>query len=93
MNIWWLSFADDDGFLGGCFIEAADMLDAVTKTHRLGINPGGEAMGAELPNGAWERVSGEVGAVLNRLYARHEVPGGPTRMPTTDENPKRKKTP
>lgn len=40
--MFWLSFADDEGFLGACLVEAADMVDAVTRTHLQGINPGGE---------------------------------------------------
>lgn len=49
MTFWWLSFAGDDGFRGGCVVGPTDdFLDAVQLAHRLGINPGGEVCGVEL---------------------------------------------
>jgi hypothetical protein len=44
--LWWLSFADPDlpegsQFLGVIITQAATLEDAVTRTHLLGINPGG----------------------------------------------------
>lgn len=54
-GLWWLSFVDPTvevpeadrvpggvSFLGACWVEAAGPVDAVDKTHDLGINPGGE---------------------------------------------------
>ena len=43
-KFWWLSFVDpeENKFLGGCLVEAEDAKAAVTKSHALGINPGGE---------------------------------------------------
>jgi hypothetical protein len=49
VNWWWLSFADGDGFLGAALVAARDFVDAVDVTHRLGINPGGEVLGTEMP--------------------------------------------
>lgn len=48
---WWLSFADGTRpkgtqFLGGVLIEAKSFMDAVERSHALGINPGGEVRGA-----------------------------------------------
>lgn len=42
----YLSFADPDPdkFLGACVVEAGDLTSAVIKSHKLGINPGGEVM-------------------------------------------------
>ena len=48
-RLWWLSFADTDGFRGVCLIEAATMRDAVRVAHLLGCNPGGEVVGQEIP--------------------------------------------
>lgn len=50
---WWLSFADEkkpqgSQFLGAVLLEANDMSDAVLKSKRLGLNPGGEVLGAML---------------------------------------------
>ncbi len=42
VHLVWLSFADESGWLGGCIVEAQSLAAAVTKTHLLGINPGGE---------------------------------------------------
>lgn len=47
---WWLSFADDDGFLGAVLTQAKGFINAVQKTHDLGINPGGEVKAVQLPD-------------------------------------------
>jgi len=39
---WYLSFATDEGFLGGVYIEAFGSLSALTTACVLGLNPGGE---------------------------------------------------
>lgn len=39
---WYLSFAGEDGWLGGCFVRATGIADAVTKAHEAQCNPGGE---------------------------------------------------
>ncbi len=53
MSYFWLSFADGDlpkgqQFLGACIVQAETNIDAVTKAHLLGINPGGEVMMVEI---------------------------------------------
>jgi hypothetical protein len=40
----WLSFADETGFLGVAIVDSDDFLTAVDKCHELGINPGGEVL-------------------------------------------------
>jgi hypothetical protein len=48
-KFFWLSFADGK-FLGGCLVDdVVDFFDALEKTHRLGINPGGAVQGIEVP--------------------------------------------
>lgn len=49
MRWFYLSFADDNGFLGAIYIEARGFVSAVEMTKFLGINPGGEVMGVEVP--------------------------------------------
>ena len=44
MNWYWISFADEDAFLGVAVVDAADEKGAIEKTHELKINPGGEAL-------------------------------------------------
>lgn len=48
MRRWWISFAADDGPLGAAITRGATFEDALTRTHALGINPGGEALGADI---------------------------------------------
>jgi hypothetical protein len=49
MSWWWLSFADDDGFLGACIVEAPDVVQAAIQAFRHGCNPGGEVVGVKIP--------------------------------------------
>jgi hypothetical protein len=54
VELWWLSFADPglpegSQFLGVVILEAAGLADAVTKSHLLGLNPGGEILGYPVP--------------------------------------------
>jgi hypothetical protein len=52
---WWLSFCDPDRPRGEKFkhaviVEGRDIVEAADEAWRLGINPGGEVMGYELPH-------------------------------------------
>lgn len=47
---WWLSFADDDGFRGVALVDAEDFPSAHLRASILGLNPGGEVVGFELPD-------------------------------------------
>ena len=54
MTIFWLSFCSEksdekEAFLGACYIEAKNDLDAVRKTHELKINPGGQVLIMPIP--------------------------------------------
>jgi hypothetical protein len=49
MRLYYLSFASDTAFLGCVFVEGRELVDAVRAAHRLGINPGGEVLGAPVP--------------------------------------------
>lgn len=42
---WYLSFAEESRWLGGCFVEAAGFIDAVKKAKDHQCNPGGEVAG------------------------------------------------
>jgi len=55
MPFFYMSFCDVDRpagqkFLGATVIEAADVKAAVTRSHRIGVNPGGEVAIWELPS-------------------------------------------
>jgi len=52
---WWLSFAEDApqngrGFLGACLVRGHGLVGATCAAHALGINPGGEVCGVEVPD-------------------------------------------
>lgn len=67
---WWLSYVDEDGFNGGCFIDAEDFLSACSDAIRNGGRPkkGGHVSGHEFPD---EIVPAN--AELNRTYTEKEV--------------------
>jgi len=44
----WLSFAEPGKFLGGVVTQATSLKEAIVKTHKLGINPGGEIQSMEV---------------------------------------------
>jgi hypothetical protein len=46
----WLSFADDEGFLGVVIVRARGLLDAVTEVNRRNLNPHGEVACTEIPD-------------------------------------------
>lgn len=48
MKIFYLSFADEQGFRGGLIIAGSDFLHAVANARVLGLNPGGEVAGKDI---------------------------------------------
>ena len=44
----WMSFVDDEAFLGVIITEALGLSHAIEKTHDMGINPGGEIRAVEV---------------------------------------------
>jgi hypothetical protein len=72
-GVWWLSFADGDHWLGGCYIEAIGPAHAVARTHELGINPGGEVLitGA-LSRERFDQIAPAT-AVLDRLLQKEDI--------------------
>jgi hypothetical protein len=48
--LWWLSFVSEaDVFLGLAIVEGGSETEAVLRAHQLGIHPGGQLMGFEVP--------------------------------------------
>ena len=47
-RLWWLSFADETGFLGLVLTHGADLVEATQRAWDLEINPGGEVLGFPL---------------------------------------------
>lgn len=56
-KLWWLSYADDEGFRGVVITYAVDFLAACMKAKILGVSPGGQVRGFELPPEAEEEVA------------------------------------
>lgn len=44
-HLWWLSFADERGFLGAALVEGFTIVDAAQLAWELKINPGGQVAG------------------------------------------------
>ena len=65
----YLSFADESGFLGGVILQADNFFSAVVGASGRGINPGGEVLGCEL---AGMSILDKPQS-LNRLLCKEEV--------------------
>ncbi len=51
MSIWWLSYASEaDGNRGVVIVRAESFFGAVAESRRLGLSPGGEVRGFEVPS-------------------------------------------
>lgn len=70
---WFLSFASDEAFLGGCVIKARGIATAIRRAHALGINPGGQVMAVQGP-----ACDQPPGLPIDRLLSREELGPGET---------------
>lgn len=76
MGYYYMSFTDAElpegsRFLGACIVEAADLPTAITKTHVLGINPGGDILVVDIPDPTTCPVP--IAVVENRLLSVKEL--------------------
>lgn len=71
LRLFWLSFADDNGFRGAALVQGASLGDAVRRATALGINPGGEVLGPEYPPDAAQYDVAL--ANMNRLMKKPEL--------------------
>ena len=82
---WWLSFAGEEGFRGAVLTRARGFISAIERTHLLGINPGGEVRGVEVPEEAMRSADGIQHAQhADRLLSRKDIEeklGGAANMP------------
>ena len=69
-ELYWLSFADETGLLGECFVEESDFLSAIRKTHKLGINPGGQVAWFGFEDGMESKITPEL---KDRLIKKPEL--------------------
>lgn len=78
-NPWWyLSFCDPDlpkgtQFLGGCYVQAASLADAITASWEAGCNPGGEVKAVDIPIEVWAEFSPVTPEDCYRLLTREEL--------------------
>jgi hypothetical protein len=70
MKLLWLSYADEDGFRGVVITRAEDFLMACTRANFLGVSPGGQVRGFDLPPEAEEEI---VAADLDRCLNEEEA--------------------
>lgn len=62
----YLTFANETGWLGCCYVEADDFLHAVEEAHRLGCNPGGGVAGCEVPEREYYVEEQHLGQLLSQ---------------------------
>lgn len=79
MRWFYLSFADANlpkgqQFLGGAYVKAASLPEAITRSHQLGINPGGD-VGCLGPLSAEDMDANVPVGQRERLLSREEVEG------------------
>jgi hypothetical protein len=58
-KLWWLSYANDEGFRGVVITYASDFLSACMKSKMLGVSPGGQVRGFELPPEAESEIAAQ----------------------------------
>jgi hypothetical protein len=70
MKYCYVSFASEEGFLGGAYIQGSNAFEVIDRAWKLGINPGGEAK-------IWGSIEGSEIPVpsedLERLLTREEL--------------------
>ena len=54
---WWLSYANDHGFLGVVILTAPTFIDACKISASLKLSPGGEVIGWELTNESKHKIN------------------------------------
>lgn len=64
---WWLSFGDETGWLGSCFVKARGFTLALEEARRRGINPGGQCRG----EGPLPEIEDE--SLANRLLQKGDL--------------------
>jgi len=69
LSLWWLSFADEDGFRGVVILEAYGFADAMRRSHEAGLNPGGEVKGFRVD------PADHPEALRNRLLKKSDLAG------------------
>jgi len=68
LRLWYLSYASETDFLGGCYLLAFGPVSAVMRVQVEGFNPGGEVMMVQVPKDKYP-----LHKYWNRLLTREEI--------------------
>lgn len=68
--LWWLSYADDNGFRGVVITRAYNFIGACLRAKQLGVSPGGQTQGFPLPPEAEAEIKP---ADLDRCLTEEEI--------------------
>ena len=69
-KLWWLSYAGEEASRGVVVVAGKDFLHACGRSKTLGLSPGGEVKGFEVPRGEWfDRCL----LLLNRRLSRQQL--------------------
>src|SRR5258708_3418459 len=68
-DLWYISFATDEGFRGATVVEALSAEDALAVATQRGLNPGGEAAIFQAPT----PTPPDLLSYLNRLVGKEEL--------------------
>jgi ABC-type proline/glycine betaine transport system ATPase subunit len=86
MSLMYCSCVGEEGFRGAFIVKAKDLRRAVKVANRLGINPGGEIMGVDVPDDIAAHPATK--KYMNRLLTREEIAKHDFEM-GSDKGPKR----
>jgi hypothetical protein len=73
MPDFFISFANQSGFLGATVVSAPSQLDALDEATRRGFNPGGEAAILPMPPIMTPKDINEMDSYRNRLVSKQEL--------------------
>lgn len=69
-QLWWLSYAGEEGSRGVVLCEGESFLHACQRSHQLGLSPGGEVKGFLVPEGGWRS---RCAPFVDKLSTREEL--------------------
>lgn len=72
-QLWWLSFADESGFLGVALVRGASITEAARTAWAFGFNPGGEVLGYPIPAEGEAFIVARDPGLLGRLLDKSEA--------------------
>ena len=77
-ELWWLSYAGEEGSRGVVLCEGESFLHACQRSHQLGLSPGGQVHGTLVPEGRWRA---QCRPFVDKLSTREELEAAMLAMP------------